>query len=564
MGLKNFFRRRRRINPKIDLDEIFLDSENLPGHDVSQFDGVIEKPLDTRILIFVGLIFTLIVFVFASKAFSLQITHGEDFKEKSENNRLQHSVIFADRGVIYDRNGELLAWNTPKTTEDEFNLRKYIETPGFSNLLGYVKYPRKDSSGFYYDLEATGVSGVESVYNDYIGGENGLQIIETNAKLKVESSNAIRFPINGKGINLTIDFRLQEALYNSVKEIADSAEFVGGGGVIIDVNTGEIIALVTYPEFDSNVMTDSSDREKINSYLNDDSNPFLNRITEGLYTPGSTVKPYMALGALNEGVVSDTTKIVSRGKLEIPNPYDPTNPTIFTDWKAHGSVDIKEALAVSSNIYFYQIGGGYKDQEGIGIDKINSYMRMFGFGKPVGGDFYGDQVGIVPNIKWKEEVFDGDPWRLGDTYLTSIGQYGFQVTPIQAVRALAAVANGGTVRNPTLIMGEEGEVVEKITSIKEEHYKTVRDGMREGVLNGTLKALNTSYVNIAGKTGTAELGVSKQKVNSWVTGFFPYEEPKYAFVIVMEKGDRGNLRGAVSVAIRLFDWMNINIPEYFE
>lgn len=564
MGFKNIFRRKRRISQNIDLDEIFLDSENLPGHDVSQFDGVIEKPIEPKVLVVVGLIFILITLVFTTKVWSLQITHGEEFKEKSENNRLQHSVIFADRGVIYDRNGELLAFNTPRTEESEFNHRKYIDKEGFSNLLGYVKYPRKDSSGFYYDIETTGVSGIEATYNEVVGGVNGLQIIETDAKLEVKLSNVIRPPQNGESLNLTIDSRLQEYLYTSIKEVAEDVGFSGGGGILIDVETGEVLAFVTYPEFDSNVMTDGSDRAKINDYLTSNSNPFLNRITEGLYTPGSIVKPYMALAALNEEVILPSTNIVSRGQIEIPNPYNPSNPSIFTDWKAHGSVDVREALAYSSNIYFYEVGGGYKDQKGIGIDKINSYMSKFGFGKKVDGNLQSDQTGVIPNPSWKAEVFDGDDWRLGDTYLTSIGQYGFQVTPIQVARAVAAVANGGEVFNPILVKGEKKNVINKISDIDKKYFEIVRSGMRDAVQYGTAKGLNTPYVSIAAKTGTAELGASKANVNSWVTGFFPYEKPKYAFVIVMEKGSRNNLIGGVAVARKFFDQMNMHTPEYFK
>ena len=170
--------------------------------------------------------------------------------------------------------------------------------------------------------------------------------------------------------------------------------------------------------------------------------------------------------------------------------------------------------------------------------------------------------GTIPNPEWKERVFDGDPWRVGDTYFTSIGQYGVQVTPLQVVRAMGALVNGGKVINPVLIHGEDAVIVNQITDIDEEHFRTVRDGMRQGVLEGTAGGLNMSEVAIAAKTGTAELGVSKANVNSWITGFWPYEDPRYAFVIVMEKGKRSNLIGGVAVARQLFDWIKVNKPEY--
>lgn len=563
---RKFFRNRKvhRLNQNIDPDEIFLDSENLPEYDKYQLEGRIEKPIRERSVAILGIVGFLIIGLFISKVWTLQIKEGESFKNISENNRLRHTLVFSDRGNIYDRNGEPLAWNIPKTEDGEYNLRKYTESPGFSNLLGYIKYPQKDKAGFYYEEDFIGFSGIEAFYGDKIKGTNGLRIVETDAIQKEISNNTIRPPESGESITLTIDKRIQEELHNSIKGVVDDVGFVGGGGVIMDVTNGEVIALTTYPEFDSNILTDGKDRSEINSFVEDEANPFLNRVISGLYTPASIVKPYMALAALQEGVISPTTNIVSRGQIEIPNPYNPDNPSIFTDWKAHGPVDIRKALAYSSNIYFYEIGGGFKEQEGIGILNIEKYMKLFGFGSEVNGRLFEGEKGLIPNPEWKEKTFDGDPWRLGDTYFTSIGQYGFQVTPLQVIRAVSAIANKGTLINPIIVKGENAEVVRKITEIDQKYFDVVQAGMRDAVLFGTAGGLNISSVDIAAKTGTAELGVSKAKVNSWVTGFFPYNKPKYAFVVVMERGGRKNLIGGVAVARRLFDWMSINTPEYFE
>jgi penicillin-binding protein 2 len=331
----------------------------------------------------------------------------------------------------------------------------------------------------------------------------------------------------------------------------------------MNIHTGEILALTSYPSYSSQKLADG-DSEYIKQINQDNRKPFLNRITQGLYTPGSIVKPFVAIGALNEGVIDQYTNIVSTGKLEVPNPYDPSKPTFFSDWKAHGSVDVRRALAVSSNIYFYVVGGGYKDIQGLGITKLESYFRKFGFGASVNGDISSVLTGTIPNPTWKAENFDGDIWRLGDTYFTSIGQYGFQATPLQVVRAVAAVANKGTVYNPIIIKDAPPQVAQKIEGIKPEVWKIVHEGMRQGVVEGTAKGLYMDAVHVAAKTGTAELGVSKDNVNSWTTGFFPYENPRYAFVIVMEKGDRHNVIGGVAVSRKLFDWMAIYTPEYFK
>ncbi len=211
------------------------------------------------------------------------------------------------------------------------------------------------------------------------------------------------------------------------------------------------------------------------------------------------------------------------------------------------------------------MGGGFGDQKGLGITNIEKYMRMFGYGSPFGG-FFESKAGVVPSPKWKAENFDGDDWRLGDTYFTSIGQYGFQIVPLQQLRATAAIANGGILIEPTIMKVTEGSHAASSTQLKvnSENLNIIREGMRLGVLEGTGKALNVDYVEVAVKTGTAELGVSKEKVNSWNTGFWPYENPKYAFVVMMEKGDRTNTIGSAYIIRQTLDWMHLNAPEYFQ
>lgn len=546
----------------IDPDEVFLDSANLMNFDRDQFEGRIEKPISQSTLTILFISFAVIFVGLLYKVFVLQIVNGENNYYLSENNRLKDNVLFATRGNVYDRNGLSLIWNEPQEEGIDFAKRVYSEKEGVSGLLGFITYPKKDSKGFYYELNYSGKEGIEKQFEYIIGGKNGSRIIETNALGQTISENVVHHPNPGDPLTLSIDSRVQEQLYKSIKEIAEQVPFQGGGGVIMDIHTGEIIAIASYPTYDSQKLADG-DSEYIKQINQDNRKPFLNRITQGLYTPGSIVKPYVALGALNEGVVDQYTNIVSLGKLEVTNPYDPSNPTYFSDWKAHGSVDVRKALAVSSNIYFYVVGGGYKDIEGLGITKLESYFRKFGFGAPVEGDISSSLSGTIPNPDWKAKNFDGDIWRLGDTYFTSIGQYGFQATPLQVVRAVAALANKGTVYNPIIIKDAKPQVAQKVEGIKPEIWKIVQEGMREGVLSGTAKGLLMDSVAVAAKTGTAELGVSKDNVNSWTTGFFPYENPRYAFVIVMEKGSRHNVIGGVAVSRKLFEWMTIYAPEYF-
>lgn len=569
----NRYKNKKYLGHNIDPDEIFLDSANLMNFDKDQFEGRIDRPIAKKTLSILYLSFLFIFSALLYKVFMLQIVNGEENHHLSENNRLRETVIFATRGNVYDRNGVPLIWNEPQTEGADFAKRVYYEGEGLSGMLGFITYPKKDSKGFYYELNYSGKEGVEKQFEDIIGGQNGSQIIETNALGEVVSENLVRDPQPGEALNLSIDARVQEQLYKSIKEIAEQVNFQGGGGIIMNIHTGEILAMASYPEYDSQKLADG-DAEYIQKVSTDSQNPFLNRITQGLYTPGSIVKPIVAAAALTEGVVTPNTTVISTGKLEVPNPYNPDNPTFFSDWKAHGYVDVRKAIAVSSNIFFYVVGGGYKDLrnegvvphtiDGLGITKIEKYMRDFGFGSPVNGQVVSRYSGTIPNPEWKAENFDGDIWRLGDTYFTSIGQYGFQVTPLQVVRAVAAIANKGTVLNPVIQKDTGPDIEHLIDSVSPQAYQVVHEGMRKGVTEGTGAGLNMDAVHIATKTGTAELGVSKDNVNSWTTGFFPYENPKYAFVIVMEKGSRTNLIGGIAVSRKLFDWMAIYTPEYLE
>ncbi|MEK7184531.1 MAG: penicillin-binding transpeptidase domain-containing protein, partial [Patescibacteria group bacterium] len=289
----------------------------------------------------------------------------------------------------------------------------------------------------------------------------------------------------------------------------------------------------------------------------------LDRAVDGLYTPGSIVKPYIALAALNENIISPTKQILSTGSITIQNQYFKDLQTVFKDWKAHGYVDMRKAIAVSSDVYFYTIGAGYKDQKGLGISRIEKYMRLFGFGEKIENSFFTGAIGVIPNPEWKKLNFEGEAWNLGNTYHTSIGQYGFQVSLVQMIRALGSITNNGILRNPSILKDVQGEIIRNI-DIAPESFTVIKEGMRMGVKQGTGVSLNVPYVEIASKSGTAELGITKSNVNSWMTGYFPYNNPKYAFVVLMEKGSVHNLIGAGAAMREILDWMNIHTPEYFK
>lgn len=558
--LKHFFTH-KRLGGEIYPDEIFLDASNLPDFDRNQFEGRIEKPISKTAFRFFGAATLLVGVLFLSRLWHLQIAEGAAYTALSEQNRLRQTVIFPERGLILDRTGRELAWNEPNPNEP-FPLRKYSTLSGLSHAVGYAKEPARDASGNYYQDRFIGETGVEQIFDDNLAGKNGTKIVETNARGVVMSESVSEPPVEGESITLSLDGAVSDKLYDEIKGLAERSGFTGGAGAIMDVHTGELIALTSYPEYDANVLATGNDKTAISRYLSDPQNPFLNRAVAGLYAPGSTIKPYIALAALEENIISPDKQILSTGSISIPNPFLPGAQSVFRDWKAHGWVDMYHALAVSSDVYFYVVGGGFKDQKGIGIDNIKKYTNLFGFGHKSGIAGFAEPAGVIPDPAWKEANFEDGQWRIGDTYHTAIGQYGFQVTVLQEVRATASLANDGTLPVPSLIKGGSGEKGVELPFAKK-NLAIVRQGMRLGVREGITSGLNFPYVTIAAKSGTAEIGTTKKHyVNSWITGFFPYENPRYAFVVVMEKGPITNTVGALYVMRQTIDWMHVYTPEY--
>lgn len=523
----------RRERGSVDPDEIFLDSSNIPSFDRDQFEGRIETPITKRYLIALAYLFALVACIYTGRAFLLQILSGEFYFNRAATNNLRREVIFAHRGIIVDRTDKPLVWNEDAGL-DNSDKRVYAPVLGLANILGFVKYPGKDSSGNFYSYAIAGQDGVEKYYDKELSGSNGVKLSEVSVKGVLKSQSTLEPPVNGDKLFLSIDAGVQTKLYEDIKDAVDGSGFVGGAGVIMDVKTGEILAGVSYPSFDPNVMTDGSDRTEINTYIASKRLPFLDRITSGLYAPGSIVKPFVALGILQENIINPLKEIHTIGYLSVPNPYDSSKPTIFKDWKNHGSVDMRRAIAVSSDVYFYITGGGFDGQKGLGITKIDQYLSKFLLGIATEG-FFAGPAGVIPTPEWKKKTFNGEEWRVGNTYHTAIGQYGFQVTPLQMVRAIGGVATEGAVVSPTILKDEQGSIT-TVSGIDRQNYKVVKEGMRMAVTEGTAIALGIPGLPVAAKTGTAEVGVAKDRVNSWVVGFFPYDKPRYAFALVLENG----------------------------
>src|SRR3989338_4493884 len=401
--------------------------------------------------------------------------------------------------MIEDRAGRRLAWNdraqviasTSSPQADGFASRVYAASRGIGHVLGYVKPPAKDSSGFYYRDSYVGVDGAEKAFDGLLRGENGLTLAETDARGTLVSSSAVRPPQAGSKLTLSIDAKG----------------------------------------------------------------------SEGLYEPGSIVKPLMAAAAIAEGVIDEYKQILSTGKLVVPNPYNPDQPTVFKDWRVNGWTDARRAIAVSSDVYFYQVGGGFEDQPGLGIARIDSYLKMFGFGSDAGLQGFSEAGGTIPTPEWKAAAFSHHPaGRLGNTYPTAIGQYGVQVTPLQAVRTAAAIANGGTLLTPSLIASTSPRGT--TLAIDAHALQVSREVMRLGVTSGIATAINVPFVHAAAKTGTAQVGLRNESQNAWMVGFWPYENPRYAYAVVLEKMPAGTQIGGSAVMSDFFNFLEANAPEY--
>lgn len=552
--------RRRRHDFEIAPDEIFLDAQNRPDFDQDRLEGRLERPLARSSFILVASLLTILLLTLLAGSWSLQVRQGSAYAAESAHNSLETTTLFAERGIIQDRNGVSLVTNTGTSTE--FATRIY-KSPGFSSLLGYVSYPKKDSSGNYYDTVEKGVAGIEASFNTALAGQNGTLLVEKDALGRIQSQGSVVPAKNGATLTLSIDARVQRAFYDAIKTTADAIPFSGGAGILMDADTGEILALVSYPEYDSNVLSAGTPSSVIAGYNTDARHVYLNRPVQGLYTPGSVVKPLEASGALTDGVVTPATSINDTGSISVPNPYDPSRPNIFIDWKAIGWEDLRKAIAFSSDVYFYMVGGGYGPVKGLGIARLEYWYRTFGLTSETGIELPGEQVGFVPTPEWKQTMY-GQKWNIGDTYHTAIGQYAMQVTPLEEARAIAAIANGGKLLTPTLLKGQPIRGTD--LPISAANLQVVREGMRQGVTEGTSIGLSdlSYFVDIAGKTGTAQTGVHNEFHNAWAVGFFPYEHPKYVYTVVMERGPSSSVIGGVYVTHQFLTALRVAAPEYFK
>jgi len=629
----------------IEPQEILLDSlaqrrEEELGISEKRF----ETPLSRNILrgFFISILG--LTFLLFAKTFQFQIIEGKNLAALSERNKFTIYQLKAERGVIYDKDGNQLVWNKPsfdlvldKTVlpssesertkvfkeisaildKDSDELKKEIEEnadseilisknlpqetlilleakigdfPGFeirnntirdykegsviSHLIGYTgkinSEELKSAPEFYTIFDWVGRSGLEKSHETTLRKNPGKLRVEKDAKGNLISQEVISLPESGKSLVLWLDSGLQKKIKQELENVLQSLGAEKAAAVALDPKTGGVLGLVSLPDFDNNLFQRGADSKTLKELLDDPQESLLNRVISGRYLTGSTIKPLIASAALQEKIISPDKKINDdKGYIVIPNPWEPSLPTIKRDWTIHGWTDMRKAIAESCNVYFYTVGGGYEDQQGLGPTKIKKYLSIFGWTEKTGIDLPGEAAGFVPDKEWKKDYFkkkEDQIWQDGDTYNLSIGQGFLQITPMEVVTAFSAIANGGKLLQPQAvqkIVDSEKKVVEEIQPkvirenfIDPANLQIVREGMRQAVTGqnspqASSIILNSLPVTAAAKTGTAELG--NNYYHNWVTVFAPYDDPQIVLTIVIEKV-KGVQAAVLPVAREVLNW----------
>ena len=537
----------------------------------------------------------LVTVVILGKLFSLQIIHGQEYRLLSDSNRTRTQIIHAPRGVIFDRNGTPLVFNTPGFLETKRNdngiitkaihinreealsriakgdrsievasLRKYPYAEATSHVLGYIGQISEEelkNAQFaqYLGNDWIGKSGIERQYERILRGVNGKQLIEVDALGKAVRSLGKTDPIPGQNITLTLDITLQEKVWEATKDIKK-------GVVIVSSPTGEILSMVSRPSFDPNLFTlddtyetaSTSAYKTIESMLLDGENqPLLDRAIGGTYPPGSTFKIVTAISGLENKIIDGNFHVTDTGILRVGH-FSFANWYYTQHGGKDGEVDVIRGLARSNDIFFYKLG------EMLGVDRLSKTARDFGLGGKTGIDLGGEMEGLVPSKKWKKETLNED-WYLGDNYHYGIGQGYLLTTPLQVNSWTTVVANGGTLYQPHLFKNQESKIQNK-NLINQKNLSLVRQGMIDSCTKGGVawplfefKVKNAKLtvdgkdittvatgsadmrqVSVACKTGTAQHGGEATLPHAWITLFAPAYHPEIVVTVLVESAGEGS------------------------
>ncbi|MEL7383222.1 MAG: penicillin-binding protein 2 [Pseudomonadota bacterium] len=604
------------------------------------------------IVAFLGIV--ILMGLLVANMYNIQVNQFQDYKTRSNDNRIKVVPIAPNRGLIYDRNGVLLAENrpvfnlelTPEKIKDIDSTIEALQTileitpeqverfhrerkrtrrfksvplltqlnenqvavfsvnqyrfPGveisatlkryypfsevLTHVIGYVsrindrdmqRLIREEKDANYQATRDIGKLGIEKYYEDLLHGTAGYQEVEVNSRGRVIRTLKYVPPIAGKDIVLNLDINLQ--LY--VHQLLDGRR---GSAVVLDPRDNGVLAMVSSPSYDPNAFVHGISGKAYRALLNDKNRPLVNRTTLGIYPPASTIKPFIAVAALEEGVITPKTTRNDPGYWRIPN--SDTRP--FRDWLrwGHGRVDIIKSIEESVDTFFYQIAYD------MGIDRLSNWMMMFGFGDYTGIDIYEESKANMPTREWKMARHK-TPWYKGDTIPVGIGQGYWTATPMQIAKATSVLVNEGAVTAPHLLKAtidnggdfEEQENSEYVTyppiqNVPDKYWNMAKEGMRL-VNHGTKGTARRSFYNMdyqtGGKSGTAQvfgLGEDEEynadevaehlRDHALFTGFAPFDEPEVVVSVVLENAGGGSSNGA-PVARKIFDRVIIG-PEKIE
>ncbi|MCA9390153.1 penicillin-binding protein 2, partial [candidate division WWE3 bacterium] len=398
--------------------------------------------------------------------------------------------------------------------------RDYPFGPEIAHIIGYTgeinqtELAQIENSNYSVG-EQIGRSGIEQYYQNLLRGEFGRETIEVDSVGKSVRSVSHTDSSPGASLFLSLDLELQKKSNELLQSAITEYEATSGVIVVQDAKTSKILALSSLPSYDNNLFAKGIEQKEYQALITDEGKPLFNRAIAGIYPPGSTVKPFVGLAALEEHIIgpntilTDTPQVIEVGGGRFP------------DWRVIwgygplGNITVKDAIAHSSNIFFYKVSGGYEDIEGLGIKRIKEYLQSFNIGSKTGIDLPGENAGVFPDPAWKL-ANKNEGWYLGDDYQVGIGQGDLLVTPLQMVNAVTALVNNGRVYRPQLIdkiTDQNGNKIEEFLpevirelDYSQEYMDTVKQGMRQGVASGIVYPLRNAKVPVAAKTGTAEFG----------------------------------------------------------
>lgn len=593
--------------------------------------------------------------------FHIQVEQHQDYQTRSNDNRIKIVPVPPNRGLIYDRNGVILAENRPIysleitlekvseldqtfadlkqimgiTDEDIANFQKerrrtrrfksvpilehlnekqvalfsvnqhrlpgvevkahlkryYPYGDALTHVLGYVAkindrdLKKLDNAGKISNYKATrdmGKLGVERYYEELLHGTSGYQEVEVNSRGRVIRTLKYIPPIPGKDIKINIDIHLQQYVRNLLIERSIDPEtgkeivkHKRGSIVVLDPKDNAILAMVSSPSYDANLFVRGISSKKYNALLNNPDRPLVNRVTLGIYPPASTVKPFIAVAALTEGVITPNTTRNDPGWWQIPN----STSRKFRDWLrwGHGRVNIYKAIEESVDTYFYQVAYD------LGIDRLSTWMNKFGYGEYTGVDIHEESKANMPTREWKQTRHKR-PWYQGDTIPVGIGQGYWTATPLQMAKATSVLVNSGVVHRPHLLKNIIDDNIEapaefkdfpQITGVDQKTWEIAREGMHR-VLYGNRGTARKAFYNTpyqaGGKSGSAQVfGLAEnQKYNAdelkehlrdhaLFTAFAPFDKPQVVVAMVLENAGGGSSNGG-PIARKIFDHMLIESP----